>query len=320
MAVPLTASRMLAALKAEGCTVVETKGWSTRGRDIPTGKPFGPVHGVMTHHTGSDTSDPAGYVQRILVDGYSGLPGPLCHVGIDTLGRVWMVSSGRSNHAGGGDGPGGSQDVLARVTADLMPYDGEVHPTERNLGGDDGNDVYYGAEVMYSGGHPMTEKQYAATVLWNAAICRAHGWTAGSCLGHREWSMDKPDPGHCDMAQLRRDVRARLAVPLGHPTPPRRPQVSLAALVKAARHDPGARQGATTAGSADDVRVVEAALVRERYLPDGYAHDGSYGTKTVTAYAAWQRECGYTGKGADGIPGRASLTKLGARYGFDVIA
>lgn len=35
MATPLTAARMLAALKAEGCNVVETRGWSTRGRDVP---------------------------------------------------------------------------------------------------------------------------------------------------------------------------------------------------------------------------------------------------------------------------------------------
>jgi hypothetical protein len=42
---------------------------------------------------------------------------------------------------------------------------------------------------------------------------------------------------------------------------------------------------------------------------------------TVQAYAAWQRSKaggGYTGKAADGIPGKASLTKLGARRGFTV--
>jgi peptidoglycan hydrolase-like protein with peptidoglycan-binding domain len=49
--------------------------------------------------------------------------------------------------------------------------------------------------------------------------------------------------------------------------------------------------------------------------------DGSFGTKTISAYAAWQRHLGYAGTAADGIPGRASLTKLGARTGlFTVVS
>ena len=48
--------------------------------------------------------------------------------------------------------------------------------------------------------------------------------------------------------------------------------------------------------------------------------DGHYGTTTIAAYAKWQRHLGYTGKDADGIPGRASLTRLGDRYGFTVVA
>jgi len=39
--------------------------------------------------------------------------------------------------------------------------------------------------------------------------------------------------------------------------------------------------------------------------------DGNFGTTTVTAYAAYQRSLGYTGLAANGLPGTASLTKLG---------
>jgi hypothetical protein len=67
---------------------------------------------------------------------------------------------------------------------------------------------------------------------------------------------------------------------------------------------------------------VERALKAEGLLPGEYV-DGSFGTKTVTAYARWQRSPaggGYTGAAADGIPGKASLKLLAARHGFTVTA
>lgn len=100
-----------------------------------------------------------------------------------------------------------------------------------------------------------------------------------------------------------------------------KPQVSLAsvqAIVKAARLDPGRKQGGTTPGSADDVKVVEWALQQEGLLSKKYARDGSFGSSSVAAYAKWQKRLGYKGKDADGIPGKASLVKLGRKHGFTV--
>lgn len=96
------------------------------------------------------------------------------------------------------------------------------------------------------------------------------------------------------------------------------PSVDLSELVRAARTDPGAAQGHQT--YAAGVRLVEAALKAEGLLSAQYAADGSYGSTTVTAYAAWQRHLGYTGSDADGIPGQASLAKLGQAHGFTVTA
>ncbi|MYY03068.1 MULTISPECIES: peptidoglycan-binding protein [unclassified Streptomyces] len=96
------------------------------------------------------------------------------------------------------------------------------------------------------------------------------------------------------------------------------PTVDLSNLIAAARRDPGLKQGGTTHPA--DVKVVEAALKAEGLLSATYAADGSFGSTTVTAYAAWQRKCGYTGSAADGIPGKASLEKLGAKRGFKVKA
>lgn len=104
------------------------------------------------------------------------------------------------------------------------------------------------------------------------------------------------------------------------PTPSKpstKPQVSLAHVVYAAKHDPAAAQGHTS--HKDEVLLVERALKSEGLLSSQYV-DGSYGTKTLTAYAAWQKRLGYTGSDADGIPGKASLVRLGDKHGFQVIA
>ncbi|MEU6756981.1 hypothetical protein [Streptomyces sp. NPDC046685] len=99
------------------------------------------------------------------------------------------------------------------------------------------------------------------------------------------------------------------------PAPPQ-VRVSAAHVAAAARRDPGLRQGGTTYPA--EVNVVEVALAREGLLSDAYAHDGSFGSLTVAAYARLQRRYGYTGTDADGIPGKTSLTRLGSAHGFTV--
>jgi hypothetical protein len=108
-----------------------------------------------------------------------------------------------------------------------------------------------------------------------------------------------------DEASLRKLLRG--AVPVA--------AVSHAHIVDSARHDPGARQGATT--HADDVYTVELALFTEELL-DWKWVDGSFGTKTITAYSTLQTRYGYTGQMADGIPGAESLARLGRAHGFTV--
>ncbi|MDX2624734.1 N-acetylmuramoyl-L-alanine amidase, partial [Streptomyces sp. WI03-5b] len=99
--------------------------------------------------------------------------------------------------------------------------------------------------------------------------------------------------------------------------PPRTPVVDLSQLVAAARSNPSAKGTPVTYSG---VRTVEAALVDAGLLAKKYS-DGHYGTTTKTAYATWQRSAaggGYRGKDADGIPGKASLTRLGRAHGFTV--
>lgn len=310
MATPLTADQILAKLRAEGLTVHEHTGWRTHNRDTATGKTFGPVIGVLIHHT-------AGHGDKELCyNGRPDLPGPLCHSWLGKTDGLWMIGHGRANHAGLVD-----LDVLNALRAEASPL---PHDDQANA---DGNDCLYGLEIENLGNvlDPYPASQYHQAVLWAAALCRAHGWSEKSVAGHKEVQPGKIDPSF-DMDDFRADVKKQLALTPGggtvtpKPTPtPSKPKVDLSLLAKAAKTDPGAKQGHVTYMTGTN--LTEAALVKLGYLSTTYAGDGSFGTATVDAYKRWQRHLGYTGHDADGTPGMTSLTKLGAKTGyFTVVA
>lgn len=84
------------------------------------------------------------------------------------------------------------------------------------------------------------------------------------------------------------------------------PAVNMEQVVVQAQVEPFRGQSGL-AGDAS-VRLVQQALRARGFST---AVDGWYGTATTAAYAAWQRRLGYSGLDANGIPGRASLAKLG---------
>jgi N-acetylmuramoyl-L-alanine amidase-like protein len=207
MATPPTADQLVAALKAEGLTVIEYKSWRTHNRNSKGA--WGPIHGVMLHHTAS--SGEIGSVD-LCYSGYSGLPGPLCQAVIAKSGRVYMTGHGRCNHAGGGD-PDVLQAVIDERYSDRPPI-----PKVGNASGIDGNARFIGAECINlgDGKDPWTPAQVDAMVRWSAAICRLMRWSAKSVIAHREWSKDKPDPagpGLPTMPQMRAKIAERLAHP-----------------------------------------------------------------------------------------------------------
>lgn len=177
-------------------------GWADHVRPGP----WGPVGGLLVHHTGSDTADPTGYALGVLWAGYTVLPGPLAQAGIADDGTLHLVGGGRANHAGYGDAA-----VLDASVAGL-PLPAPRYGQSTGAG-DDGNTLLYGAEIMYAGQtRPPTPEAYRAATRWAAALCEHHGWTAARVLGHREWSRDKSDPGHVDMDRFRADVDALLTL------------------------------------------------------------------------------------------------------------
>ncbi|WP_030024876.1 N-acetylmuramoyl-L-alanine amidase [Streptomyces monomycini] len=210
MAAPLSAVRFLAALQAEGVRVVEVGNWRTHNRN--SRGPWGPVHGILIHHTVTSGTDAT---VRICRDGYTELPGPLCHGVIAKSGRVYLVGYGRANHAGGGD-----PRVLQQVT-DESYGTSPSRPTKGNLDGTDGNCHFYGFECENRGDgkDPWPEVQLDAIERVAAALCRAHDWGAKSTIGHLEWSKDKIDPTGFTMPAMRARVAKRLAGKPGTPTP-----------------------------------------------------------------------------------------------------
>jgi hypothetical protein len=320
MATPMTPAQLLDQLREWDVPFKEYKSWRTHNRNHKGA--WGPVNGFMVHHTGSDSKDQ----RELLYNGIAGLPGPLCHFGLAQDGTVHLIGWGRANHAGMID-----DDVLRAVQNETaIPRDDESNT--------DGNARFYGVEVWYSGSHRMTDAQYATLRKLAAAICDAHGWGAGSVIGHGEsGSPGKWDPGYApgkmmDMDDVRADIKATLtkgkpsvpapapapAKPAPKPSAPAKPVVDLSNVLAAAKRDPKLAQGKTT--YAKDVKVVEMALWRAGFLNRAYASDGSFGTLTIKAYARWQRSLGYTGDDADGMPGRKSLEALGRKYGFVVKA
>ncbi|WP_326810681.1 N-acetylmuramoyl-L-alanine amidase [Streptomyces scopuliridis] len=195
MAPPMSAAQFLDALKSEGLTVVEVGDWRTHNRDHQG--PWGPVHGVVIHHTVTRGTDAT---VRLCRDGHDALPGPLCHGVIAKDGTVHLIGYGRANHAGSGDG-----DVLKAVIAEKrLPPD--------NAADTDGNRHFYGFECenLGDGKDPWPEAQLAAIEKAAAAVCRHHGWGAGSMIGHLEWQPGKVDPRGFTMDSLRDRVRDRL--------------------------------------------------------------------------------------------------------------
>jgi hypothetical protein len=228
MARPMTADQWLAAMRKWGVPFKEYTGWRTRGRPASAG-PFDDVRGVVIHHTGSDAGQGDDYLKFLFVTGRpdEGIPGPLCHTATDMDGDVWLGATGRANHAGRGSGA-----VLAKATAESYPgFTSELKPGADDT---DGNAHFYGNEVRYDGGQPMTAKQYDGAVRWAAAICDFHKWSALSVIGHREWTTRKNDPGNCPMNKFRLAVDARLKAGPGlsggstpAPTPPKETTMTL---------------------------------------------------------------------------------------------
>ncbi|MFF3845289.1 peptidoglycan-binding protein [Streptomyces sp. NPDC002328] len=291
MANPLSANALLSALRAEGVTVLEHVDWRTNNRNHKGS--WGPVNGVVIHHTVTTGTNAT---VRLCFDGHSALPGPLCHGVIAKDGTVHLVGNGRANHAGVGD-----PDVLAAVASERATLPA---PNQRTK---DGNAHFYGFECVNlgDGKDPWPEAQLEAIVRASAALCRAHGWSARSVIGHKEWTSAKIDPRGFAMSDLRARVAARLSQV---PTIP-----GAGSADPAYQPFPGAEWFRKKPRSA-----IVTAMGRRLVAVGCSAYQDGPGPQWTEAdlrsYALWQRKLGYTGAAADGWPGAKSWAALKVPY------
>ncbi|MEU6704715.1 peptidoglycan-binding protein [Streptomyces wuyuanensis] len=303
----MTPAQIVAQLKKFDIPFAEYKDWEKHNRNHKG--PWGPVHGLMVHHTGSDSKDQ----RELLYKGVNGLPGPLSQFGLGQDGTVHLIGWGRANHAGLGD-----DDVLHAVKEELtLPEDNESNT--------DGNRHFYGVEIWYSGAHAMTDAQYATLRKLAAAICDFHDWTEKSVIGHGEWgSPGKWDPGHkpgqmMDMDDVRADIKATLAKPAeDKPKPPSKPATS-PKPPKPVKPAPKPVKAVTFPGrgyfrpGAHNKYVTQLG---QQLVRRGYGHFYSKGpgpTWTAVdraAVKAFQKAQGWTGANADGYPGPETWKRL----------
>ncbi|MFF7012213.1 peptidoglycan-binding protein [Streptomyces fimicarius] len=288
----LTADRLLKALRDEGLKVVEHRSWRTNNRNHKGS--IGPMHGVMIHHT--VTSGTMKTVE-LCYNGHSALPGPLCHGVIAKDGTVYLVGHGRTNHAGLGD-----DDVLQAVIAEkALPPDNEANT--------DGNRHFYGFECenLGDGKDPWPAVQLDAIERAAAAVCRAHGWNQRSVIGHLEWQPGKVDPRGFTMDSMRSRIGKRIGT---KPTPPTATKPKPKPKPKP-RYEPfpGAAFFKVGRNSAV-VTAMGKRLVAEGCGRYAVGPGPKWSEADRKSYAAWQRKCGYSGAGADGIPGKASWDRL----------
>jgi len=169
------------AVRSMGVVVGGEAGWATHNRDPEHGA-WGPVNGVMIHHS---VTKGARHTIDICHDGYEDLPGPLCHGTIMKDGGLHLVGWGRANHAGLGD-----PDVLAAVVREDSKLPAPQHNTA------DGNVHFYGFECENLGDNKdqWTPAQVDTVAVVSAVLCRWHGWSERSVIGHLEWQKGKVDP------------------------------------------------------------------------------------------------------------------------------
>lgn len=175
-----TIERVVPHLRSAGVRVRFVEGWRTRGRPGT----FDP-RAFFLHHTASASNAGNAPALGIVTNGRSDLPGPLANFLGARDGTLYVVASGRCNHAGEG-GP------------------------LKGIPKDSGNSYAWSVEIENNGiGEPYGKKLLTAVRLLVALVLKTMKRTAYWAIGHKEWTNRKIDPSF-DMKAFRKAVRKLL--------------------------------------------------------------------------------------------------------------
>lgn len=252
-------------LRDAGLAVVEHDGWKDRRRP---GK-FGPLRGVMVHHTGSNPKGGNTAALSTVLKGRPDLAGPLCQLLLGRDGTFHVIAAGRCNHAGKGKWQG--------VT--------------------DGNGQMLGIEAENDGNHePWPQPQLDAAVQGCAALLKHMGADAVMCAGHKEYALPKgrkTDPTF-DMVAFREQLdNAMAGKVLPHP--------EAAPIV----YVPAVRAMLLKGSSGPSIRQLQVKLQALGFYKGNL--DSDFGPKTDTAVRAFQKARGLTVDGKVGPSTWAAL-------------
>jgi peptidoglycan hydrolase-like protein with peptidoglycan-binding domain len=251
-------------LKQAGLKVAEVPGWQTRGHgDV------GQTLGVLCHHTAGARNGNMPSLQ-VLVDGRTGLRGPLSQLGLGRDGTFYVVAAGRCQHAGTGVWQGIST----------------------------GNTNFIGIEAENTGvanDTPWPKVQVDAYHRGVAAILKHLGLGVDRCAGHKEYAPNRKTDPSLDMVAFRNSVAAILSGAVPEPT-----------LIPAV--EPPAELGGTT-GRVTLRRGASGALVSELQALLGLVTDGEFGGKTEAAVREFQRAAGLVPDGIVGPKTWAGLDR-----------
>lgn len=189
-------------------------------------------------------------------------------------------------------GFGGTQDHLLGLALDFMLYTRDGNSIRTDVG----NQI---AAFMVKDSVRLN----ISYVIWRQRI-----WNPSRDPANAPWSEwrlmeDRGDPTQNHMDHVHVSFK-----PTGVYTPPTTGGTTTPMpTIKLSETGPGK--------SVANNKVVQTAL-RSEY---GTVYvDGDWGPQTKSYYTRWQNSLGFTGSDADGIPGKTSLTRLGAKYGFTV--
>jgi peptidoglycan hydrolase-like protein with peptidoglycan-binding domain len=243
-------------LLAAGLKVSRVVGWETRGR-----REMGTVVGVMCHHTaGPGAAKGTMASLNVLINGRTGLPGPLAQLGLGRDGTFYVIAAGVANHAGPGK------------------WKGQV---------DTGNSRFVGIEAENTGKVDDTwpDVQMDAYVRGAAALLRQIKADPIMCVAHREWAPTrKPDPSFViSMTAFRDQVAAVM-----NGTAITRPMI------------PATATGETGSTLATLRRGANGTLVERLQAALRAPVDGRFGAGTEAMVRAFQREKGLVPDGIVG--------------------